>query len=88
MIKLSNSFKLNKIHIVHSPFNEDPNIKFFSRETLISREGWPENVWIMGNMQIRGGEFRKSISAPTPWYQNPYDASIFLHARPNFGEKK
>ena len=35
-------------------------------------------------MQIGGGEFRKSISAPTPWYQNPCDASIFLHARPIF----
>ena len=39
-------------------------------------------------MQIGGGEFRKSISAPTPWYQNPCDASIFLHARPIFREKK
>ena len=30
MIKLSNSFKLNKIHIVDSPFNEDPkNIYLF-----------------------------------------------------------
>ena len=38
-------------------------------------------------MQIGGGEFRKSISVPTPWYQNPCDASIFLHARPIFREK-
>ena len=30
MIKLTNSFKLNKIHIVDSPFSEDPkNIIFF-----------------------------------------------------------
>ena len=35
----------------------------------------------------RGGQFRKRISAPTSWYQNPCDASIFLHARPNFREK-
>ena len=35
-------------------------------------------------MQIGGGEFRKSISAPTHWYQNPCDASIFLHAKPIF----
>ena len=34
-----------------------------------------------------GGQFRKRISAPTPWYQNPCDASIFLHARPNFRKK-
>ena len=32
-------------------------------------------------VQIEGGEFRKRISAPTPWYQNPCDASGFLHAR-------
>ena len=35
-------------------------------------------------MQIGGGEFRNSISAPTPLYQNPCDASISLHARPIF----
>ena len=35
-------------------------------------------------MQIGGSEFRKSISAPALWYQHPCDASIFLHARPNF----
>ena len=30
MIKFSSSFKLNEIHRVHSPFNEDPkNINFF-----------------------------------------------------------
>ena len=93
MIKLSNSFKLNKIHIVDSPFNEDPKNIIFSRETLISREGWQENLWIMGNnghlllCKSGGGEYRKRISAPTSWYQNPCDASIFLHARLNFREK-
>ena len=35
-------------------------------------------------MQIGGGESRKSISAPTPWYQNPCDSSVSLHARPIF----
>ena len=29
----------------------------------------------------------KRISAPTAWYQNPYDASTFLHARPNLKKK-
>ena len=30
MIKFSSSFKLNEIHLVDSPFNEDPkNIHFF-----------------------------------------------------------
>ena len=43
MIKFSSSFKLNEIHRVDSPFNEDSkNINFF-REVLISREGRPEN---------------------------------------------
>ena len=71
MIKFSSSFKLNEIHRVDSPFNEDPKNIIFSREALISREGRPENLgkWaITGTsivMQIGGGEFRKSISAPT-----------------------
>ena len=47
MIKFSSSFKLNEIHKVDSPFNEDP--KFFSREALISGEGREENLGKMGN---------------------------------------
>ena len=39
-------------------------------------------------MQIGGGEFRKRISAPTAWYQNPCDASIFQHVRPNLGKEE
>ena len=40
-------------------------------------------------MQIGGGgQFRKRISAPTSWYQNLCDASIFVHARPNLGKKE
>ena len=64
MIKFSSSFKLNEIHRVDSPFNGDPkNIILFSREALISGEGWLENLgkWaITGTsivMQIGGGEF-------------------------------
>ena len=38
-------------------------------------------------MQIGGDRFRIRISVPTPWCQNPCDASIFLHARPNLKEK-
>ena len=49
MIKFSSSFKLNEIHRVDSPFNEDlKNIKF-SREALISGEGRQENLGKMGN---------------------------------------
>ena len=46
MNKFSSSFKLNEIHRVDSPFNED--IIFF-REALISGEGRPENLGKMGN---------------------------------------
>ena len=48
MIKFSGSFKLNEIHTVDSPFNEDPKNTIFSREVLISREGRPENLGKMG----------------------------------------
>ena len=49
MIEFSSSFKLNEIHTVDSPFNEDPKNITFSREALISGEGRPENVGKMGN---------------------------------------
>ena len=94
MIKFSGSFKLYGIHTVDSPFNEDPKNIIFFREAQISREERPENLWKMGNNRDiccyanrGGGEFRKSISAPTPWYQNPCDGSIFQHGRPNFRKK-
>ena len=35
-------FKLNEIHIVDNPFNEDPQNIIFSREALISGERRPE----------------------------------------------
>ena len=44
MIKFSILFKLNKIHVVDSPFDEDPKNIIFSKEALISGEGQPENV--------------------------------------------
>ena len=46
MIKFSSSSKLNEIHRVDSPFNENV---IFSREALISGEGRPENLGKMGN---------------------------------------
>ena len=49
MIKFSSSVKLNEIHTVDSPFNEDPKNINFSREALISGEGRPENLGKMGN---------------------------------------
>ena len=93
MIEFSSSFKLNEIHIVDSPFNEDPKNIIFSEEALISGERRSKILgkWtITGTsivMQIGVVQFRKRISAPTPWYQNPCDASIFPHARRNFREK-
>ena len=39
MIKFSSSFKLNEIHIVDSPFNEDPKKIIFSRQALIWGKG-------------------------------------------------
>ena len=93
MIEFSSYLKLNEIHTVDSPFNQDPKNIIFSREALISGEGRSENLKEMGNnrnisvVQIGGGQFRKRISAPTPWYQNPCDATIFPHTRPNFRKK-
>ena len=49
MIKFSSSFKLNEIHKVDSPFNEDSKNIIFSREALISGEGRLENLRRMGN---------------------------------------
>ena len=49
MIKFSSCFKLNQIHRVDSPFNEDPKNIIFSREALISGEVRPENLGKMGN---------------------------------------
>ena len=57
--------------------------------------GRPENLGkfsaITGTsvvVQLGDGQFRKRMSAPNLWYQNPCDASIFLHAKPNFRPKK
>ena len=49
MIKFSSSFKLNDIHKVDSPFNEDPKNIIFFREALISGKGQLENFEKMGN---------------------------------------
>ena len=49
MIKFSSSFKLNEIHTVDSPFNEDPKHIIFSQGSPNLGEGWPENLGKMGN---------------------------------------
>ena len=90
MIEFS-SLKLKEIHRVNSPFNEDPkNLTFFQG---VSNFGggtagkFRENGKTSIVMQIREWSISKKNISPTPWYQNPCDASIFLHARPNFREK-
>ena len=51
MIKFSSSFKLNEIHRVDSPFNENPQNINFSREALIrGRDG--RKIW--GKWEITG----------------------------------
>ena len=54
MIKFSSSFKLNEIHTVNSPFNEDSKNIIFSKEALLSGEGRPENLgkWAITGMSI------------------------------------
>ena len=59
MIKFSSSFKLNEIHSVDSPFNEDPkNIIFFQRGPNFWG-GTDGKLAITGTsivMQVGGGE--------------------------------
>ena len=52
---------------------------------IFNPNSYNRNIYCFANWE--GSEFRKRISAPTAWYQNPYDVSIFLHARPNFKKK-
>ena len=94
-MEFSSSLKLNEIHKFDGPFNEDPKTIIFSREALISGEGRSENLGKMGNNRDihsyakRGvGQFPKRISAPTPWYQNPCDASISYMPGQILGKKK
>ena len=80
-------FKVNEVHIVDSPLNEDPKIYLFSKEALISGEAWSKNLEKTGTSREFYGHanhFEKRTSAP---YQTPCDASIFLHVRPNFRKK-
>ena len=44
MIEFSSSLKLNEIHRVDSPFNDDPKKIIFSREALISGDVRSENL--------------------------------------------
>ena len=72
MIEFSSSLKLNEIHIVDSPFNEDPKNIFFSGRSLTSGEGRPESLgkWaITGTsivMQIGGHQFEREYQPLFP----------------------
>ena len=46
-------FKLNEIHVVDSPFNEDPKNVFFSREALISGKGRSEILTLPANSETK-----------------------------------
>ena len=46
-------FKLNEIHVVDSPFNEDPKNIIFSREALISGEGRLEILALPANSETK-----------------------------------
>ena len=72
MIKFSIPFKLNEIHLVDSPFNEDPkNIIFFQEGPNFgggTARKFRENEQKQGHLLLckpGAGEFRKRILAPT-----------------------
>ena len=72
MIEFSSSLKLTEIHVVDSPFNEDPKNIFFSGMPLISGEGRSENLGKMTeNRDIycyanRGWSISKENISPYP----------------------
>ena len=92
MIKSSSSLQENEIHMADGPFNKDLKNIFFEGvpnfgggTTRKFREiGNKRDINCYANW---GGQFQKRILAPTCWYQNPCDASTFLHARPSFRGK-
>ena len=49
MIEFSSSLKLNEIHVVDSPFNEDPKNIIFLQGGPNFVEGQSENLGKMGN---------------------------------------
>ena len=84
----------NEIHVVDGPFNEgSKNVIFFQGSPNFERgttRKFRENGQWQGHLLLcksGGGQFRKRISVPTPWFQNPCDASNFLHARPHYRKK-
>ena len=95
MIVFSSSLKLNEIHVVDSPFHEDPKNMIFPREALISGKGGKENVGKMGNNRDiycyanRGWSISKeSISPQPPGTKILVMPQLSFYVRPNFREKK
>ena len=90
-MKFSTSFKLNEIHTVDNPYNDDhKNINFFQRGPNFgggTAGKFRENGQLQGRLlplcNFGGGEFRKSTSTPTPGTKILV-ISIFPHARPIF----
>ena len=55
MIKFSSSFKLNEIHVVDSPFNDDPkNIIFFQGGTVgnLGKMGYYKDIYCYANRRV------------------------------------
>ena len=71
MIEFSSSLKLNEVHRVDSPSNEDAKNIFF-REALVSGEGRPKYLGKMGNNRDiyyyanRGWPISKENISPFP----------------------
>ena len=93
--QISSSFKLNEIHTVDSPCNEDPKNIIFSREALISREGRPENLGKMGNNRDiycyatrRVVNFERAYQPLPPGTKILVMPQFVLHARPNIGKNE
>ena len=95
MIKFSSSSQENEIHMVNSPIKRGSQKYNFFQEGPNFGEERPENLKKIGNnMDIycyanRGVfNFEREYQSLPPGTITPRDASTFLHATPNFREKK
>ena len=85
MIEFSGSFKLNEIHMVDSPFNEDPKIINFFREAPISGEGRSENLGKMGNNRdIYCYANREVVNFEREYQPLPLDTKILVMSQSSY----
>ena len=89
MIEFSGSFKLNEIHMVDSPFNEDHKIINFSREAPISGEGRSENLGKMGNNRdIYCYANREVVNFEREYQPLPLDTKILVMSQSSYTSDK